>query len=289
MRKFFRLLYGAYLKFNQDDGWAIASYVALSILTSLFPFLIFLTALAGFFGLEAEADAARKLLFEAWPESVAAPISREIRNVLTQPHGDLLTLGAVFAIYFSSTGVEALRVALNRAYNLHEQRSWWLLRLESILFVFLGAASLLAIAIFLVFAPLARAIAQRYVPLVVEELQPLYEMVRYGVTTAVLAVALFAAHKYLPATRRTTVFIAPGLALTLLVSLAFGVGFGNYLARFAGSYISTYAGLASIMIAIVFLQLLAAIFIFGAELNQTVATGGKNGRQDHKKAGLSAP
>jgi membrane protein len=275
MRNFLRTLYDAYLKFNQDDGWAIASYIALSILTSLFPFLIFLTALAGFFGMEAEADAATKLLFEAWPSSVAAPISGEIRNVLTQPHGGLLTFGAVLAIYFSATGVEALRVALNRAYNLPEQRSWWLLRLESIIFVVLGAASLLAIAILLVLAPLARAIAQRYVPHVVEQLQPLYEPVRYGVTTAVLAVALFAAHKYLPATRRATAFIAPGIALTLLASLAFGVGFGNYLARFAGSYISTYAGLASIMIAIVFLQLLAAIFIYGAELNQTLATSRK--------------
>lgn len=276
MQEFLRILYDAYLKFNRDDGWAIASYIALSILTSLFPFLIFLTALAGFFGLQAEADAATKLLFETWPASVAAPISAEIRNVLTQPRGGLLTLGAVFAIYFSASGVEALRTALNRAYDTPEQRSWWLLRLESIMFVLLGAASLLAIAILLVLAPLARAIAQRYVPLVVEELQPLYGPVRYGVTTAVLAIALFAAHKYLPATRRDTAFIAPGLALTLFASLAFGVGFGNYLARFAGSYISTYAGLASIMIAIVFLQLLAAIFIYGAELNQTVATGGKS-------------
>ncbi|MBI1981787.1 MAG: YihY/virulence factor BrkB family protein [Methylocystis sp.] len=276
MQKFLRILYDAYLKFNRDDGWAIASYIALSILTSLFPFLIFLTALAGFFGLQAEADAATKLLFDTWPASVAAPISAEIRNVLTQPRGGLLTLGAVFAIYFSASGVEALRVALNRAYDSPEQRSWWWLRLESIIFVFLGAASLLAIAILLVLAPLARAIAQSYVPLVVEELQPLYGPVRYGVTTAVLAIALFAAHKYLPATRRDTAFIAPGLALTLFASLAFGVGFGNYLARFAGSYISTYAGLASIMIAIVFLQLLAAIFIYGAELNQTVATGGKS-------------
>ena len=97
--------------------------------------------------------------------------------------------------------------------------------------------------------------------------------------------ALFAAHKLLPAERRRVAFIAPGLALTLIASLAFGVGFGNYLAKFAGSYISTYAGLASIMIAIVFLQLLAAIFIYGAELNQTVASGG----EDKGERGLSAP
>jgi len=275
MQKFFRLLYDAYLKFNRDDGWAIASYIALSILTSMFPFLIFLTALAGFFGLRSEAEAARKLLFETWPASVAGPISDQISNVLTQPRGGLLTLGAVFAIYFASSGVEALRVALNRAYDLQETRSWWLSRLESILYVFLGAAALLAVAILLVLGPLAWKIAARYAPLIAQDLEPLFQPVRYGVTTGLLAISLFAAHKFLPADRRSFKLIAPGIALTLVASLALGVGFGAYLARFASSYISMYAGLASIVIAIVFLQMLAAIFIYGAELNQTVAAGGK--------------
>jgi hypothetical protein len=35
-------------KFAADDGWAIASYIGLTLLTSLFPFLISLRAVAGF-------------------------------------------------------------------------------------------------------------------------------------------------------------------------------------------------------------------------------------------------
>ena len=47
MRFVFRVLCDAFMRFLQDDGWAIASHIALSILMSLFPFLIFVTALAG--------------------------------------------------------------------------------------------------------------------------------------------------------------------------------------------------------------------------------------------------
>ncbi|WP_457796912.1 YihY/virulence factor BrkB family protein [Methylocystis sp. S23] len=271
---FLRILYGAYLKFNRDDGWAIASHIALSILTSLFPFLIFLTALAGFFGLEKEADTATKLIFENWPPSVAKPIAAEIKNVLTQQRGGLLTIGAVLAIYFSSSGVESLRIALNRAYDIRDERPWWLLRLESILYVFLGAASLLAIAFLMVLAPLAVALAERHLPGLMREIEPqlapLYGPVRYGVTSAVVGVAVLAAHILLPAGRPPLLSLAPGFVLTLVASLAFGAGFGAYLAEFAGSYASTYAGLASIMIAIVFLQTLAVIFIYGAELNQAI-------------------
>lgn len=266
-----RILKDAYLKLDRDDGWALASHIALSTLTSLFPFLIFLTALAGFFGKKEIAEAATKILFEAWPERVAGTISNEIKYVLTQPSAGRLTFGAVFAIYFSSTGVESLRIALNRAYDATENRPWWLLRLKAILFVFVGASALLVIAFLLVLAPLIKAIMEQYAPTLVRELSPLYAPVRYGVTTLVVGSAALAAHVFLPAARPRLKKIAPGLCLTLLVSIAFGAGFGAYLAEFAISYVSTYAGLASIMIALVFLHSLSLIFIFGAELNQIIS------------------
>jgi membrane protein len=61
--------------------------------------------------------------------------------------------------------------------------------------------------------------------------------------------------------------ILPGIALTFVLWVVAGVAFGSYLAEFALNYVNTYAGLASVMIALVFLYMLAAIFIFGGELN----------------------
>ena len=101
--------------FLADDGWAIASHIALSTLMALFPFLIVLTSLAGFFGSKELADQAVSLLLEVWPKQVADSLSSEIHDVLTTTRGDILTIGAVLAVYFASNGVEALRVALNRA------------------------------------------------------------------------------------------------------------------------------------------------------------------------------
>ena len=149
-----RIVWQAAEKFAADDGWAIASYIGLSLLTSLFPFLIFVAALAGFLGSAELANEAARLVFAEWPDVVARPISQEVSAVLTAPRGGLLTLGAVLSVYFASSAIEALRVGLNRAYGLVEKRAWWRLRLQSLVLVLVGSIALLALAFLVVLGPL---------------------------------------------------------------------------------------------------------------------------------------
>ena len=70
----------------------------------------------------------------------------------------------------------------------------------------------------------------------------------------------------LPAGRRRLIDVLPGVLLTLALWLVGALLFAYYLAAFA-NYAATYAGLASIMIVLVFLYMVGAIFIIGAEFN----------------------
>src|SRR5580704_6558474 len=159
MRRAFAIAVDAFHRFLDDDGWAIASHIALSILMAMFPFLIVVTALAAFLGSKDLADGVADLLLETWPREVADPIARQVQRVLTTARGDVLTAGVFFALYFASSGVESLRIGLNRAYDAVETRSWILLRLESIAYVVVGAVALLALAFLVVLAPLLFATA----------------------------------------------------------------------------------------------------------------------------------
>jgi membrane protein len=260
----------AFRRFLADDGWAIASHIALSTLMAMFPFLIVVTALAGFFfGSRDLADEAAKLLLEAWPSAVAQPIAADITGVLTTTRGDVLTFGVLFALYFASSGVESLRVGLNRAYSMSEPRTWWMLRLESIVYVLVGAVAILAFSFLVVLGPIIWDRLVSFVP----TLAPFYATVtfyRYGIAAAVLIVALVIVHLWLPAGRRSFGEIAPGIVVTLLLWLISGAVFGRYLASYAFAYVSMYAGLASAMVALVFLYLNATIFIYGGELNSVI-------------------
>lgn len=269
MKQAWRIAAEAFRRFNEDDGWAIASHIALSILTSLFPFLIFVTALAGVFGTKELADEAARILLDAWPEQVATPLAQEIHNVLTQTRGGLITIGIVLAIYFSTSAVEALRVALTRAYEMREYRRWGVLRLESALYVLVGALGLLALAFLVVLAPLIWRAALLFAP-AIEQLREAVTLLRFGVAAALLLLPLVIAHKFLPPGKRAWRDIWPGVAFTFLVWIVAGTAFGYYLAEFAANYVITYAGLSSVMMALLFLYMLGAIFIYGGELNAAI-------------------
>ncbi len=269
LKRCVRIAYQAYDGFLRDDGWAIASHIALSALMSLFPFLIFITALTGFLGSQQLADQIAKLLLEAWPRQVAQPITAQIESVLTNQHSGLLTVSVALAIYFSSSGVESLRIGLNRAYDVIEQRPWWLLRLESIGYVLVGAAALIALTFMIAGATgVLNRIVQSITWLAPIEIS--FTFRRYVIATSVIVIALVLVHKWLPAGRRRLVDLAPGIGVTIVLWVVTGVGFGRYLAQFAGTYVSTYAGLASAMVALVFLYWTAAIFVYGGELNDAI-------------------
>lgn len=255
----------AALTFNAADGWAIASHVALSALMALFPFLIFLTAIAAFFDLSALSATVVALIFESVPARIAAPIADEVKNVLLVPRRDVLTFGVALALWFASSGVEAMRVGLNRAYGTVENRNFLVLRLESIGFVLVGTVTFLSVAFLVVLAPVVWAAIVHLMP-AVENFAWTLTFLRFGLTLLIAGGGLLAAHLWLPAGRRGIAQILPGIGLTLAAWIAGGYGFSLYLADFA-NYASTYAGLAGVMTAIVFLYMMALILLYGAMLN----------------------
>jgi len=271
VRRAIGIVLDAYWRFNDDEGWVIASHISLSALMALFPFMIFVTALAAFFGSKELADETARLLLDAWPKEVAQPIAREIGNVLTNVRADILTLGVVAALYFASSGIEGLRVGLNRAYGVREERSWWLSRLESIGYVIVAAIALLAFSFLIVLWPLLWETAARFAP-ALAQFDGTSTILRYGAAAAIIVVALVIVHLWLPAGRRSLLQVAPGIVVTLVLWLVSGAVFGRYLADFAStSYVTIYAGLSSGMIALVFLYLVASIFVYGGEFNAAIA------------------
>ncbi len=282
LRTLYDVVYDAICHLIEDDGFAMASHVALSILLAVFPFLIFGTALANFLGADQFSTTAIHLIFDTWPEAIAKPLADQVVQVLTIPRGGLLTISVLAAAYFASNGVEALRISLNRAYRVQETRPWYFTRLASLGYVLAAVIIFAAISILLVAVPVgldyARdwllhndtlewlpATIRQWLPVIVDTLEIVFSWRIYG-TLVMLTIGLLVVHLWLPAGKRRVFDVVPGVFLTLLLWLAGALIFAYYLATFA-NYTATYAGLASVMIVLIFLYMVGVIFIVGAEIN----------------------
>jgi membrane protein len=251
-------------RFSRNDGLAMASHVALSLVIALFPFLICVAALAALLGAGRISTHIIHLLFDFWPEGVAGPLAREADKVLI-PRRNVLTISIVLTLLVATNGVESLRIALCRAYGVERFRPWWQARLIGVGFVLIGAGALVACAVLVVLWPSFWRAAMLSMP-DLKALGLTYDVVRYGLASIVLVAGLVATHLWLPDARPRAWNVLPGIAATLVLWLLGASLYGEFLANMTHLK-ATYAGLAGILTALIFLQISAAIFIFGAELN----------------------
>jgi membrane protein len=269
LRYVYLVVMEAFYTFLADDGWAIASHIALSTLMALFPFLIVLTSLAGFFGSKELADQAAQLLLQIWPQQVADALSSEIHDVLTTTRGDILTVGAVLAVYLPPTASRrcgsrstapirwssrgrGTGCGWNRSATRWSPRS----RRSD------GVPDRTRSA-----DPGDRAPAHSVLRREQREsavFRPLRHHDHGDDGGAVRAACLAALRKAEISADRSRHRLYDGGFPDL------GHRVRPVLARFASNYVTMYAGLASVIIALVFLYFIAAIFVYGGELNAAI-------------------
>ena len=251
-----------------DEAIPLAGNIAFRSVFSLFPFLIFLTAIAGFVGTEEQARAAVSFLLDVAPENLVRPLEGEIRSILTVPRADLLSIAALLTIWSAMAGVDSVRVGLNRAYDLREDRPVWKLYLIDILCVIGAAAAFLAFSFLVVLMPLALRFAAAYGVDVIGRFSALQEL-RLLLAFLLLLAGVFAAHLILPARKLSLRRILPGVLLTVVVWMVMALAFSYWLLHF-NSFASTYASLSGLFAAMFFIYLAALVLILGGELNRVL-------------------
>jgi len=257
---------GAIYSLYADSGFAMAGAVAYSFVLSLFPFCIFVGAVAGYFGGEAFAKQGVAQLFEIAPAPVAEALAPEVMAVMGSSRFGLLTVGALIALFFATSAIESLRAALNNAYRQKESRSYFRCLLESSLFVILSAIGVLVLTWGVVVGPELAARIKPVSLLWLADSSWIAVIVRFAIVIAAIGSQLLAYHLWLAAGDRRLGDVWPGVLLSMVLWVLAARLFGSWLTF--SDYSRFYAGLTQIMSALVFFQVSAIIVILGAELNR---------------------
>lgn len=272
VQEVFKALWRAVQRLNDDGGLAIASNIALSLLLSLFPFLMLIAAIVRLYGDPNLADEVVNLLLGHWPADSAKPIADQVRILLSQSPSEFFSFSTLIVLALATNGVESARDGLNRAYKFTETRSFFWRRLQGAFFVLAGAGGFIAVAFILVAAPLLWDLLLARLPLL-EPFQTSFTLIQNGLAFVILGVVLYCFHRYLPVGRQRLRHLFWGILVTIVSIFIGSALFGFYLEAIA-NYTALYAGLAGMMIAIVYLYCLSVLILFGAEFNTALVEQG---------------
>jgi membrane protein len=247
------------------NGIEIAGYIAFTVMLAIFPFMIFVVSIAGFFGeTQTGANFLNTMALFAPPEMMKTLLPA-IQQVTQNRSGSLLTIGLALALYSAGSAVSALRLALNLAYGLDETRSLWWRKSQDFLIVMFGSALLILLSFGVFLWPWVwRVIA--WFTFTNPQDRGIWLFIRYAAALVLISAGVIALHRILPNTRLKFRNILPGALTTTAIWIVAVVSLTLYFGKFA-NYDATYGSLGGVIVTLMFFYISAIIFIFGGELN----------------------
>ncbi len=254
--------------FTNDQGVVLAGYIAFTSIFSLFPFLIFLVALAGFLGQGEAASRSIDLALELLPVEVEGVLRPAVNDIRNAPHTTLMTFSMAIALWVASSGLESLRHALNLAFGVTDPPSFWITRLQSLMLTVFSAFLILLAMVAVIAAPIVSDILAWLAERQVLEPQT-YATGRYAIGIILMMTLTTVLYLALPNLNLSLIEILPGAIISVLLWAGSAHLFSIYL-RNLGRYSITYGSLGGIVFTLFFFYISAIIFIFGAQLNASI-------------------
>jgi YihY family inner membrane protein len=122
LMSFAKALWREALDDNIVDGAAVLAYF---FLLGVFPAALFILSLLPSLSIPHLQEAILNLLHQVLPEQSANLFEITVRYVASKAGTGVLTLGLLFTLWSSSTGVYAIMEQLNAIYHVRDRRPFW--------------------------------------------------------------------------------------------------------------------------------------------------------------------
>lgn len=272
-----------YREFFADGCLDLAAGLSFRTLLSLFPALIAIVSILSLFGQSADIVATTLSHVEGLvPESTWAMLGPALQAIITTPSPSIgLVVGLVLALWSSSSYVRAFGRAMNRIYDTTEGRGfvkyYAQMYLWTALLLVLGT---LVISIFVLSGPIAEAVGRAIgvAPVIVA----VWGGAKWFVLAATVVFVVALLYYVTPNVKQPKFrWFSVGAILAIVVSVFATVGFVIYVANFA-NYNATYGALAGVIILLLWMYIINAILLVGAQLDSELE------RNRELRAGLPA-
>jgi membrane protein len=260
-----------WLEVYESDIFTRAAALSYYFLLALFPLLLFLTALLGYFA-EAGTELRKNLLRylgQVAPRSASELIYTTVNEISKEADGGKLSFGLLAALWFASYGMGAISDTLNAAYGVRESRPWWRVRSISVgLTMALAVLIISALALVLYGGEIGEGLATRFG--LGQAFMLAWNVLQWPIVLAFIFFAFALIYYFAPDLyHQKWYWITPGslsgVMLWLLVSFCFRI-YLRYFDRFS----LTYGSLGAVIILLLWFYLTGAAILVGGKVNAEI-------------------
>jgi membrane protein len=266
---------------QRDNCAGYAAALAYYFLFALFPFFLFLTALLGYLPIPNLLDRMIAFLAQVMPGEALTLVEDNVRNLVSQQRGGLLSFGILAALWTSSSAVTGISDALNHAYDVEEGRPFWKVRGMAILLTIGLSIFLISSIVLLMFGPQIGGWLANLVGLG-SAFEIAWNILRWPVILFLVITAVATIYYFAPDVDQHWKWITPGSVFAVLLWLLVSLAFSYYVNNF-GSYDKTYGSIGAIIILLTWMYVSGFVILVGGEINSVIEHASAEGKAPGQK------
>jgi len=266
LKKAFNFIVYFIRKFEENELIYFANALTYRLLFALFPFIIFLITLLGFFDFQVDSKI-QNILF-SMPEEIRNIFSVFLEEVVYTKNISILSISLFISVFSASSGFNYLIKGINKAFDIEDERSFFKTRIISILLVFVFSFLIIASLILFIFCDAIENFLINFMDSA-DILNKIFGMTGYIIDAVALFAIIIVTFKIAVCKKISFKQLVPGTVVVvggwLLMSKIFNIYVNNF------SKVSVvYGGLGSIFILLVWLNMLSMIILGGSQINAII-------------------
>jgi membrane protein len=255
-------------RIDDHDIFGGAAQLSYYFLLALFPLLLFLMTLLGYFA-EAGSDLRNKLIIylaTVMPPSAITLVQTTLDEISQGSGGGKLSLGILAALWAASNGMGAISGTLNAAYAVKEQRAWWRVRLTAItLTIIVSILIIVALSIVLFGGQIGDRVATHFG--FSGAFTVVWKILQWPIALFFLLLTFDLIYSFAPdVRRRNRRWWTSGAMAAVVIWLLVSFGFRLYLHYF-NTYSVTYGSLGALIVLMLWFYFTGLAILIGGEIN----------------------
>lgn len=249
---------------KEDSISAYSAQAALFIIISAFPMIMLLLTLLKY--LPYFSNGTAMIEFDVFPKEVNVFVTEMVNEIIAKSTGTVLSVTAITTLWSASKGVYSIMTGLTAAYSIEESRSYFRMRILSVVYTAILVVMIIAALGFLVFGNSIYHALIDYLPLAAENIRIISRGIKWLVGFGVLVFMFVVLYIAMP-NRKSTIFQElPGALVSAVGWIGFSYLYSFYIDNFS-NYANVYGSLTAVVLLMLWMYFCMYIMLLGAEVN----------------------